>query len=226
MFCNPRTTALNPVQAGSTSDLVCWMGMNIDVPKPRGSTSPAQRVLTLPMILLGASAPAHTQSPIATEIAPSTLFVQAGAGDNSTKAYLVGVAWGWSWRQRFLGANITGYVDADFGRWTTRQAKKEKSVWATQIGASPVIRTSAPGRWSRWFAELGVGPNYIVPLFRSGHKRFSTEFNFGDHAAIGRALGHQRRQEVALRVEHFSNAGLGHPNPGENFIQLRYSIHL
>ena len=31
------------------------------------------------------------------------------------------------------------------------------------------------------------------------------------------------RHELALRLQHFSNAGIKHPNPGENFVQLRYA---
>jgi hypothetical protein len=200
--------------------------MNADAANTRARASLAQIAVTLPMLLLGASASAHAEGPLASGITPSTLFVQAGVGDNRTTAYLAGATWEWNWQHRLFGTTVTGYVDADFGRWTTRQAQSERSTWATQIGITPVIRAEPTGRWSCWFAEVGVGPNYIIPLFRSERKRFSTEFNFGDHAAIGRAFGRQRRQEVAIRVEHFSNAGLGHPNPGENFIQLRYSVHL
>jgi hypothetical protein len=42
-------------------------------------------------------------------------------------------------------------------------------------------------------------------------------------AATVLPAGH--RLEVALRVEHFSNAGISHPNPGENFLQLRLSAY-
>jgi len=68
--------------------------------------------------------------------------------------------------------------------------------------------------WNRWDGAEG---------FHSGVKRFGSKFNFGDHAAIGLQLGKSRQHEVALRIEHFSNAGIEHPNPGENFLQLRYS---
>ena len=42
----------------------------------------------------------------------------------------------------------------------------------------------------------------------------------------GWTLGDRKDQEIALRVQHFSNAGIKHPNPGEYFVQLRYSWHL
>lgn len=104
-------------------------------------------------------------------------------------------------------------------RWHTESAKGNTTAWPTQIGATPTLRFY-PSMTRHWFIEIGVGPNYIVPLFHSGEKRFSTEFNFGDHFAIGRRF---EASEVSLRVEHFSNAGIEHPNPGENFVQVRYA---
>jgi hypothetical protein len=78
--------------------------------------------------------------------------------------------------------------------------------------------------WARhWFAEIGIGANVILPVYRSKEKRFSTTFNFGDHFAIGRQFGAQHQHELALRIQHFSNGGIDEPNPGENFLQLRYS---
>ena len=46
--------------------------------------------------------------------------------------------------------------------------------------------------------------------------------DFGDHIALGLRLGARQEHELQLRVEHFSNAGLRKPNPGENFGQVRY----
>jgi len=40
---------------------------------------------------------------------------------------------------------------------------------------------------------------------------------------VGFNFGEQRQQEVALRLQHFSNAGLHNPNPGENFLEVRYA---
>ena len=71
--------------------------------------------------------------------------------------------------------------------------------------------------------RVGIGANYISPIYRTESKRFSTAFNFGDHAAVGRILGDHRQASVALRLQHFSNGGIDEPNPGENFTQLRYS---
>ncbi len=45
----------------------------------------------------------------------------------------------------------------------------------------------------------------------------------GDHVGVGYAFGAARNDEIALRAEHFSNAGIKHPNPGQNFLELRYT---
>jgi hypothetical protein len=52
--------------------------------------------------------------------------------------------------------------------------------------------------------------------------RFSTRFNFGDHLAVGLRFGPRGEHGVALRLQHFSNGGIEKPNPGEDFLQLRY----
>jgi len=154
-------------------------------------------------------------------LAPSGVFVQAGFGDQDTHAYLAGVTWTVPLQYECGIGWVGAFIEGALGRWHT-EGREENTAWPTQISATPTLRFH-PSRMPFWFAELGVGANYIVPLFRSGHKRFSTEFNFGDHAAIGRVFG---RFEVSLRIEHFSNAGISHPNPGENFGQLRYAYRL
>jgi lipid A 3-O-deacylase len=96
-------------------------------------------------------------------------------------------------------------------------------AWITQLGVTPVLRWSMSASPSTWFAEAGIGANVLLPVYRSSDKSFSTAFNVGDHLAVGRAFGASGRHELALRVQHFSKAGIKHPNPGENFVQLRHS---
>jgi len=157
---------------------------------------------------------------------PSSVFVQAGVGDQDTHAYIAGATWDWKWRRDVSWLRASGYFEADLGRWTTNDHGVDRSAWATQIGITPVIRLQPVGGAHQWFTEIGVGANYIVPLYQTERKRFSTEFNFGDHFGVGRHFGQHDEHELVLRVQHFSNAGIEHPNPGENFLQLRYSRRL
>jgi hypothetical protein len=158
------------------------------------------------------------QSAGAAGIAPSSVFMQAGFGDQKTDAYVAGISWDLPWRYDFGFGTLGAYVEVAFGRWHTRE-RPDETAWPTQLSAVPNLRFY-PARLSQWFFELGAGPSYIVPLFHSGDKDFSTEFNFDDHIAMGRDFGHS---EVSLRAEHFSNAGISHPNPGENFAEIRYA---
>lgn len=151
---------------------------------------------------------------------PTSAFVQAGVGDQNTRAYVGGLTWEPPWHHQPGPVALGGYFEAAFGKWSTRQGGVNSSTWISQISLTPVLRLRSTGALQPWFAEIGVGANYIVPLFETGHKRFSTNFNFGDHLGIGRDFG---PHELAARLQHFSNAGIGHPNPGENFVQLRYA---
>jgi hypothetical protein len=174
-----------------------------------------KRALVLLAMLLSAGYGAVSP---AASIAPSSVFVQAGAGDQQTTAYTAGLTWDLPWYHDFKVGRLGTYAEVAIGRWHT-DSHPEATAWPTQISFTPTFRLH-PARAPHWFGEVGVGANYIVPVFNSGEKRFSTEFNFGDHFAIGREFGHS---EVSIRMEHFSNAGIDHPNPGENFGQVRYA---
>jgi lipid A 3-O-deacylase len=153
---------------------------------------------------------------------PTGGFAQFGAAESAQMAVL-GLTWEWSWRRPFLGGEVGGYWEISFGRWNADSAPRG-SGWFTQVGVTPVLRWYVGGP-RRWFAEAGIGANLLLPIYEndSENKRFSTTFNFGDHLAVGRRFGHDGGQSVSLRFQHFSNASIRKPNPGENFLQLRYS---
>lgn len=152
----------------------------------------------------------------------STTFVQGGwSRDN--RAFAVGATWDWAWTKEARWGRFTGYWESSIGRWRTddsAQAPGASGV-VTQLGITPVFRLAPFERHPRWFGEFGIGANVLFPVYQSRHKQFSTTFNFGDHLAVGYRVG---PHELALRWQHFSNAGIRRPNPGENFVQLRYAF--
>ncbi len=161
-----------------------------------------------------------TAGTLLNKLVPTGVFVQAGLGDNNTQSYTAGLVWDWRWQMSTKLGEVTGYSDISAGRWIVSSGGTHSNTWATQLGITPVLRQHFGS--SGLFAEVGIGANYILPLYQSGTKRFSTQFNFGDHIAIGSAFGYDK-EEVSLRFQHYSNAGIDHPNPGENFFQLRYT---
>ncbi len=153
---------------------------------------------------------------------PSGGFVQFGAAEAAQMAVL-GLTWTWPWKRPLWGGELSGYSEVSVGRWNADSAPRGYG-WFTQVGLTPVLRWSI-GAQRTWFVEAGIGGNLLLPIYEndSERKRFSTTFNFGDHLAVGRRFGQDGAQSVSLRFQHFSNASIRKPNPGENFLQLRYS---
>ena len=192
----------------------------------RSAPSPrAKRCLRVAAAALGVAWLPHA---IAAEAArpgwvPRSLFAQAGVTDHAHQA-VVGATWPWSWRREFAGGTLTGYYEASFGRWNSElDDHTHASAWVTQLGWTPVLRWQSAPTPQHWFAEAGIGVNALLPIYRNGDRRFSTTLNFGDHVSAGLRFGDEGRHELQLRLEHFSNAGIKKPNPGEGFVQLRYA---
>ena len=148
-------------------------------------------------------------------------FAQMGVADEVT-AGTAGVIW-----------NLRGgpndrwsvYAEASVSRWQSRGGHATDHGVLTQVALVPTLRYRFGEGDSPWFVEGGIGATITSSVYRSSDKHFSTAFNFGDHIGVGRAFGAARKDEIVLRAEHFSNAGIKHPNPGENFLELRYVHH-
>ena len=168
--------------------------------------------------LLLAGAAAAAELPAAW---PDAMYVQVGAGKRVASA-TVGLTWDIPWRHENALGTWDAYLDLSLGHWrTSRHGAGPGHENTTRLGVTPVLRLQPKG-WNRFFIEAGIGLNWIFPTYQNGNRQFSTAFNFGDHLAVGWLFGLADKQEVTLGVQHFSNAGIRHPNPGENFVQLRY----
>lgn len=152
---------------------------------------------------------------------PSAGFVQAGTAQD-THQLTIGLTWDWNRRWDLWSGEITGYWEGSISQWSYPSAESRRTAWLAQVGAIPVFRYRPDAGASPWFFEAGVGVTFTTNVYETDRKRFSTSFNFGDHLAVGRNFGAHREHELALRFQHFSNAGIKHPNPGENFVQIRY----
>lgn len=177
-----------------------------------------------PLVLLLVASAALCESASASELLPDHLFVQAGIAQRS-QTLTAGASWAWDWRREWGSGELSGHWEASFGRWTSdMDVGSTSGAWVTQLGATPVLRWKKPG--SRWYLEGGIGANFLLPIYRSRYKQFSTALNFGSHVAIGLLGGEQSDHDLSLRLQHYSNAGIRRPNPGEDFLQLRYARRL
>lgn len=153
---------------------------------------------------------------------PDSLSAQAGAGHQVDSVGL-GAAWDWNWHEHTGAGLVTGSTELSLARW--RGTRGVDDQLATQVGITPMLRLYPAGATAGWFVEAGIGANAISPVYHNGTRKFSTVFNFGDRLGVGRRFGDHQEHEFALRVEHFSNCGVSDPNPGENFLQMRYVRH-
>jgi len=155
---------------------------------------------------------------------PDALFVQAG-GAQGIQSLALGVSWNWNAAWTLGPGELRPYVETVLSHWRYDASGPSGNDHLTQLAVTPVLRWRADGGKSPWFVEAGVGLSVTSSIYHSADKQFSTSFNFGSHLGVGRNFGTRLEHELSLRVEHFSNAGIKHPNPGQNFAQLRYTFH-
>lgn len=167
---------------------------------------------------LAASLSFHAQ---AIDLLPAGAFVQGGAATQGTYSASAGVFWPWSWRRETARGEWTGITELFVSHWSADTGSGREGL--TQVGLLPLLRyhfARGPG----WFAEGGIGVSTMDQTYRTEEKQFSSRFNFIDVLGVGRSFGAQGRSELGLRLSHVSNAGIKKPNPGENFVQLRYAV--
>lgn len=148
-------------------------------------------------------------------------FVQGGDGDRANKEVTVGLTRE-LWLKPLSASAWSVYGEAAVGEWFTHDHPDGQRSHFTHVGLTPVVRY-AFGKGL--FVEAGIGAQVVVPRFHDEGRRFSTVFQFGDHVALGKRFGEADENEVSFRVEHFSNGGIRNPNPGQNFLELRYARH-
>ena len=176
----------------------------------------------LVLTLLSCAAQAQDAEPAGE---PRRVFIDGARAASDVGLASVGVQLPWAWRKSFLGGELTGHWDAHIAHWRAPggTAATERRNW-TQLALVPTLRLRFHGGESAWFMEGGIGMSVLDGHYATQHKTFSTRFNFTDHQGIGFNFGAHRRHELMLMVRHVSNGGIRKPNPGEDFVQIRYGV--
>ncbi len=172
--------------------------------------------------LLGAGSAAHAQ--FADMRQTPTLYVQGGLAERSARTLTVGSTLPLGWNTYWWGHAVTTHWDMSLSMWNSEREYASGRRNIAVLGLKPVLRFHSKSQYP-WFVEAGVGGYLSNHLYESRDKHFSTAFNFGTHIGVGYFTGMKRENEWMLRIEHVSNASIKKPNPGENFVQLRYARH-
>lgn len=146
----------------------------------------------------------------------------AHGNHGSTNSATVGVTLPFSFHEHALSGPLSSYWDLYVSRWNAN-ALSDGPHHYVQIGAIYTWRYRFLQGQSPWFAEAGIGGTVMDHVYRTPDRSFSTAFQFTEALGVGCSFGENERHEVALRVQHVSNAGIKKPNPGENFMKLRYT---
>lgn len=152
------------------------------------------------------------------------IYVQYGrsGSDSKTNAYTLGVTKPMNFSSSLWGTQATGYWDL-YGTYHIADNPTGDDFKTWLVDLTPTFRLRFDEGRSNWFVDGGVGVSYTDVLYRSNAKEFSTRFNFGTHVALGYSFGTNRDQEISVRFQHYSNASIKKPNPGENYVQIRYA---
>jgi lipid A 3-O-deacylase len=160
---------------------------------------------------------------LAADWAPRSAFLaEGGVTVHGTYSVTAGVSWALPWQRASRAGQWTAALEGMISYWSARQPGGGRAGF-TQLALVPVARYRFDNGRSPWFAEGGIGLSFTNRIYETDRKRFSTRFNFHDDIGVGRSFGANWENEIGVRFTHVSNAGIRHPNPGENFIQLRYS---
>ncbi len=121
------------------------------------------------------------------------------ATGNKTQMIRIGAQWDWK-KNCFQsnGTHLGGYWDLTAANWR----------------GTPVFRFQNDSQLG-FYAEAGVGAHRLSDLYDNNGRRLSTLFQFGDHIGIGYIFN--KKLDIGLKIQHFSNGGYKKPNNGANF---------
>ena len=146
---------------------------------------------------------------------------RASHGTTSTESLTVGVIVPWTPRQSVQGGAVSFYWDLFLSQWRAPRLDRSGHHNYSQLGALAGWRYRFDQGASPWFVEAGLGGTVMNDRYQTPDRRFSTRFS-SPSSWRSAELRRAGRARALARLQHFSNAGIRKPNPGENFVRVRY----
>jgi len=118
---------------------------------------------------------------------------------------------------------ISTNVEFDIGYWEGRGGTQNNHL--VEVAVLPTVRYF-PGDAVNgcFYLEGGIGAHLLSHVRIKEDRTLSTAFQFGDFLGIGWRFGQAAKYEIGLRAHHVSNGGIKEPNPGVNFLQVRFVV--
>jgi lipid A 3-O-deacylase len=141
------------------------------------------------------------------------MVVEIGRGDDRTSLLRVAVIDYWHDRPEGMRDwRLAGYWELAAGAWDNHDES------TADVGLTPVFRIERESL----YLEAAIGL-HLVQTRISAARVFSTSFQFGDHLGAGMRFD---KYDFGIRLQHISNGGIRRPNPGINFLLVRFQYNL
>jgi lipid A 3-O-deacylase len=153
------------------------------------------------------------------------MYMEGGVaphGDHATYSLTLGALVPWAPTEALRSGPWSFNWDLFVSDWNAPTQTDERRNYA-QLGAIATFRYRFDRGNSPWFTETGLGGTVMNHVYKTITRDFSTAFQFSEVLGLGYSFGVRRDHELSLRLQHFSNADIKEPNPGENFIRVRYA---
>lgn len=163
-----------------------------------------------------------TQAAFAADGLVDSASVEAGAG---SKVQMLRFGVQSDWNKNWLpygGYHLSGYWDATIAEWRGNAHRNVpgQHQYITVVGLTPVFRYERDDK-KGFYAEGAIGANLFSQLYNNDDNRLSTAYEFGDHIGIGWVL--DNKWDLGVKIQHYSNGGIKHPNSGVNWFVARAS---
>jgi lipid A 3-O-deacylase len=153
-----------------------------------------------------------------------SVAVEAGGGEHMQLVRLSAQRdWNRNWLPAY-GYHLSGYWDANAAFWHTNRwlDVPGQTHNLAVVGITPVFRIEADDKRGL-YAEAGIGAALFSDVYRNTHRQLSTAYEFADH--IGAGYVFDNKWELGVRLQHYSNGGIKHPNGGVNLAVLKLAYH-
>ncbi len=116
---------------------------------------------------------------------------------------------------------LVAHWEAGIGHWNPQG----HGNWAGNALVAARYEFNSNKTWGP-YVEYGWGGAYVSRLQASDHRTLSTHFQFINRLEVGLRFGEKQENELGLAYWHYSNGGIKKPNPGVDFLSLRYTHRL
>ncbi|TFW15670.1 acyloxyacyl hydrolase [Duganella callida] len=149
-----------------------------------------------------------------------SVSLEAGGGESMQMVRLSAQKdWNKNWFPT-SGYHLSGYWDANVAYWRANDwlgvSGNHKNLGV--VGITPVFRWEADNKLGL-YADAGIGAALFSSVYQNTDRHLSTAFEFADHVGFGYVMSN--KWDLGVRLQHYSNGGIKHPNGGVNLFVVR-----